>query len=122
MVELLIEKNQLAYSFDVAMVHVGMSVGVAVYPLMAILCKPLCAMPTLLFMMPKGAAGGVFAYRPELTESANLRLMLDADLRTAINNEEFEIYYQPLIDINSGQVSSVEALLRWNHPKKKKAY
>ncbi|HMW49931.1 MAG TPA: EAL domain-containing protein, partial [Cellvibrionaceae bacterium] len=67
----------------------------------------------------KGRGRGCFqVYRPELTESANLRLMLDADLRTAINNEEFEIYYQPLIDIDSGKVSSVEALLRWHHPKK----
>ena len=46
-------------------------------------------MPTSALYDAKGRGRGVFKRWPELTESANLRLMLDADLRTAINNEEF---------------------------------
>lgn len=118
-VELLIEKISSPIRLDVAMVHVGMSAGVAVYPFDGDTVQTLMRNADSALYDAKGRGRGCFqVYRPELTESANLRLMLDADLRTAINNEEFEIYYQPLIDMHTGQVSSVEALLRWNHPKK----
>lgn len=118
-VELLIEKISSPIRLDVALVHVGMSVGVAVYPDDGDTVQALMRNADSALYDAKGRGRGCFQmYRPELTESANSRLMLDADLRTAINNEEFEIYYQPLIDIHSGAVSSVEALLRWHHPKK----
>jgi diguanylate cyclase (GGDEF)-like protein/PAS domain S-box-containing protein len=118
-VELLIEKISSPIRLDVALVHVGMSAGVAVYPFDGDTAQTLMRNADSALYDAKGRGRGCFqVYRPELTESANLRLMLDADLRTAINNEEFEIYYQPLIDMHSGKVSSLEALLRWNHPKK----
>ncbi len=118
-VELLIEKISSPIRLDVALVHVGMSAGVAVYPFDGDTVQTLMRNADSALYDAKGRGRGCFqVYRPELTESANLRLMLDADLRTAINNQEFEIYYQPLIDLRTGGVSSVEALLRWNHPKK----
>jgi diguanylate cyclase (GGDEF)-like protein len=47
----------------------------------------------------------------------NLALLrMEADLRRAIEQQEFQIYYQPIIDLSSWQVTSVEALLRWQHP------
>ena len=45
-------------------------------------------------------------------------LELEADLRRAIQNEEFQVYYQPLISLASGAVMGTEALLRWQHPKR----
>jgi EAL domain-containing protein (putative c-di-GMP-specific phosphodiesterase class I) len=47
---------------------------------------------------------------------AGERLRIDRDLRMAIEREEFEVHYQPEIDLATGAVVSVEALLRWNHP------
>jgi len=47
---------------------------------------------------------------------ASERLRIDRDLRTAIDRGEFEVHYQPEIDLASGAVVGVEALLRWNHP------
>jgi len=44
--------------------------------------------------------------------------VIEADLRSAIANNQFELYYQPQIHSESGEVSAVEALLRWNHPQK----
>jgi diguanylate cyclase (GGDEF)-like protein/PAS domain S-box-containing protein len=43
-------------------------------------------------------------------------LQTEGDLRRAISNHELEIYYQPLFDLKSGNITSCEALLRWNHP------
>lgn len=45
-------------------------------------------------------------------------LLLESDLERAVRNEEFVFFYQPQIDLKTGQVMGVEALLRWNHPQK----
>jgi diguanylate cyclase (GGDEF)-like protein/PAS domain S-box-containing protein len=46
------------------------------------------------------------------------RLRLEADLRTAINQNQFRVYYQPVVQLENRRVVSFEALLRWNHPEK----
>ena len=43
-------------------------------------------------------------------------LQMEAELRRAIEREEFELHYQPMVAINGGRITTVEALLRWNHP------
>src|SRR5699024_5420406 len=47
--------------------------------------------------------------------SAHKKYMLEKDLRNAIKNEEFELYYQPQINPNDGKILGAEALIRWNH-------
>ena len=55
-------------------------------------------------------------YSPEMSESAAGRLELEAAMRRALEREEFELYYQPQVDVRDGSFVGVEALLRWNHP------
>ena len=57
-------------------------------------------------------------YESAMTDAAHLRLIIENDLRTALSDEQFELYYQPKISLSSGNVKSVEALIRWNHPEK----
>ncbi|WP_434421326.1 putative bifunctional diguanylate cyclase/phosphodiesterase [Nannocystis pusilla] len=52
----------------------------------------------------------------DMHAEAVAQLTLESDLRRAIERGEFEVYYQPVIDLVSGQISGFEALLRWNHP------
>ena len=55
-------------------------------------------------------------FTPDMVESAARRLELEAALRHAIDNDEFELYYQPQVDVREMRFVGVEALLRWNHP------
>ena len=54
-------------------------------------------------------------FEPEMDASAKARLTMEQDLRQALVNGDFEIHYQPLVDLRSNEVSGCEALLRWRH-------
>lgn len=56
-------------------------------------------------------------YSPELNVRAARRLELETGLRQAIERQELILHYQPLVDMNTGRVRGMEALLRWHHPK-----
>jgi diguanylate cyclase (GGDEF)-like protein/PAS domain S-box-containing protein len=57
-------------------------------------------------------------FEPEMDASAKARLTLEQDLRQAMVDGGFEIHYQPLVNLRSGEVSGCEALLRWRHPER----
>jgi EAL domain-containing protein (putative c-di-GMP-specific phosphodiesterase class I) len=55
-------------------------------------------------------------FTPELNRRAAERLVIEADLRRALERGEFTIYYQPQVDLYTRQIVAAEALVRWNHP------
>jgi diguanylate cyclase (GGDEF)-like protein len=55
-------------------------------------------------------------YTPELSANAAERVRLIEELRTARTEGEFEVYFQPVVSLEDGQIVGAEALLRWNHP------
>ena len=65
----------------------------------------------------QGTAGYV-VFDTKLHEQAIHRLQLENDLRRAVERQEFELYYQPIISVQTLRVVGFEALVRWNHPKK----
>ena len=67
----------------------------------------------------KAGGGGVFAvFDPDIDQQGLERLEHEADLRRALERGEFQIAYQPVVDIASQKILAVEALLRWNHPER----
>ena len=68
--------------------------------------------------LKKAKAGGHrhLFYTPKMTETVAQRLQLENKLRRAIDNQEFVLHYQPKVNLHSGEVTSVEALIRWNDP------
>ncbi len=62
--------------------------------------------------------GRAFGYVPELTAAAQDRLATETDMRKALAAGEFELVYQPKVELAGGTVIGAEALLRWRHPKK----
>jgi diguanylate cyclase (GGDEF)-like protein len=57
-------------------------------------------------------------FKPEMLEVANTQKSAESELRNAIAQEEFEIYYQPVVDAKTRLINGVEALVRWKHPTK----
>ncbi|ERI91546.1 diguanylate cyclase domain protein [Clostridiales bacterium oral taxon 876 str. F0540] len=55
-------------------------------------------------------------YTPEMNLAVSRSMVIESALRKALRNEEFMIHYQPQIDLNSREISGVEALIRWKHP------
>lgn len=57
-------------------------------------------------------------YHPEMHQRAVNRLELEADLRWAVEGNEFVVHYQPTVDLESGTIAGFEALVRWRHPRR----
>ena len=57
-------------------------------------------------------------FEPEMDARMKARRDLEMDLRNALTNKEFELHYQPLVNLESNEITSFEALLRWHHPKR----
>lgn len=62
--------------------------------------------------------GGYAMFEPAMHVAALMRLQLDSELRQAIDANEFELEYQPIVRLDTGKITSVEALVRWRHPER----
>jgi len=100
-------------------VRVGASIGVALYPSDGDDVRTLlkCADSALYHAKSLGR-GTVQFYRHELTEQVERRLQLDMELRTALEENQFELAFQPIVPIGDIDEVAVETLLRWRHPQR----
>jgi len=57
-------------------------------------------------------------YSAAMNEQAKERQVIERDLKRALSKEEFELFYQPKLNVKSGQILGMEALIRWNHPER----
>jgi diguanylate cyclase (GGDEF)-like protein len=104
------------YKIDNHLVEIGASVGIA-------MTAPQFSADTLLknadmaLYRAKADGRGTYCFfRDEMAQTVEARRILELDLRKALANEEFELFYQPLVNLKSGRIATCEALLRWNHP------
>ncbi len=95
------------------------SIGIAIYPHNGNDANFLIKAADTAMYEAKNKGKNQYAfYESAMTDAAHLRLVIENDLRTALNEDQFELYYQPKISLSSGNIKSVEALIRWNHPEK----
>ncbi len=95
------------------------SIGISVYPLHGDNAQALLAnADAAMYHVKKSGRNGVQLFAPEMSTFFPERLTLENDLRRAIENGELELHYQPTVDVDSGKITGMEALLRWRHPEK----
>jgi diguanylate cyclase (GGDEF)-like protein/PAS domain S-box-containing protein len=113
--------NAIAEPFDLGgfEVNVGTSIGIAMAPEHGIEPEGLLKSADLALYAAKAQGRSDYRiYQPGMLESATSQQLAESELRDAIAHEQFELHYQPVVDVKTRQIGGVEALIRWRHPVK----
>jgi diguanylate cyclase (GGDEF)-like protein/PAS domain S-box-containing protein len=98
---------------------VDISVGIALAPIDSIDADQLLRSADMALYGAKSEGRGTYRFfAPEMDARMKKRRALVDDLRSALVNGEFELYYHPIVNVQNNQVSCCEALLRWHHPER----
>ena len=113
----IVERLSERYRIDNHLVEIGASVGIALTSPDGVSADTLLKNADMALYRAKADGRGTFCFfRDEMAATVEARRILELDLRKALANEEFELFYQPLVNLKSGKITTCEALLRWNHP------
>jgi diguanylate cyclase (GGDEF)-like protein/PAS domain S-box-containing protein len=105
------------YHIDGSEIVVSTSIGIAFAPADGSDTDSLMKNADLALYRAKAEGPGIYRlFSPQMQKLAQSRHNLEADLRRGIKAGEFELYYQPLVSLGTGNIVSGEGLLRWNHP------
>ncbi len=97
--------------------RISLKLGVALFPDDGVEADTLFKHAEAALKKAKASGERYLFYTPALTEAGPAKLTLENQLRQALDNEEFVLYYQPKVNLASGKMSSAEALIRWNDPR-----
>ena len=97
-------------------IEVSASLGIALFPEHGNTAEVLLRNADAAMYEAKRTQAGYTIYHINLNQHAKDRMQLQGELRTAIENNELVLHYQPKIDFASARISGVEALVRWQHP------
>jgi diguanylate cyclase (GGDEF)-like protein/PAS domain S-box-containing protein len=115
----LIKAVSAVYDIQGHEVVVGASIGIALAPGDGDAAEALLRNADMALYRAKAEGRGTsHFFEPEMDRKIQARRVLELDLRKAFANGEFELFYQPLINLATNDVSAFEALLRWRHPER----
>ena len=98
-------------------VFVTTSIGIAIFPTDSDNSGTLLQHADAAMYQAKHRGKSAYShFAPEMTEVSHERLQMESRMRRALELQEFELYYQPIVETGSGRLHGVEALLRWNNP------
>ena len=107
------------YVIDGHRIIIGTSIGIALAPNDGVSAETLLKCADLALYRSKSEGRGAWRFfEPEMDERMQRRRRIETDLRAALENREFELEYQPLIDAETSRLSGFEALVRWRHPER----
>ena len=105
------------YSIGSSQLHVTASIGVSIYRDKLTKPEDILGEADLALFEAKASGRNRYCFHSEALEIAMLqRVTMVDDLRAALDRGEFEVYYQPQVEVPSQKLIGLEALLRWNHP------
>jgi len=99
-------------------IDLGASIGIAVFPSYAEDSITLIRHADIAMYVAKRNSASFTAYEPDFEQGKPSQLSLLGELRSAVEEDQLTLYYQPKVDLRSGASDSVEALVRWVHPKR----
>jgi|GEM_PF-802072 len=107
------------YDIEGQQAVIGTSVGISVGPVDGECPEQILRNADLALYRAKSDGRGTYRFfERDMDAQMQARRALECDLRKALARGEFELYYQPVVDLASNRMSSVEALIRWRHPEK----
>lgn len=116
LVEEIQEKVALLYKMNEVRLHLTMSVGISIYPDSGTSRNLLDNTYKALYEARKSGEGKVHIYIPDESKEDYDEFSLHNEMHSALKNNEFEVYYQPVFDAKTKEIVSAEALVRWVHP------
>jgi diguanylate cyclase (GGDEF)-like protein len=114
----LLKEFEAPLRFDGTGYHITISIGVAVGPEAGDTPELLLQHADAALYSAKADRNAYRIYTPQMSDEARERLKLENDLRRALEENQFYLVYQPLVELHTGRVTGVEALLRWRHPER----
>ncbi len=97
---------------------VGISIGISVESSGETLDILLHNADIALYAAKSGCKNGYKVFEPQMRFTKLRKQELEFDLRRALENEEFVVHYQPIVSLESGKITEIEALVRWQHPER----
>ncbi|MGH6684938.1 MAG: putative bifunctional diguanylate cyclase/phosphodiesterase, partial [Pseudolabrys sp.] len=105
------------YQVDGHQIVTDISIGVSIAPIDGTESDVLLKNADMALYGAKADGRGTYRFfEPDMNTRMKARRDLEMDLRKALHNKEFELYYQPLVTLQTNEISAFEALLRWHHP------
>ena len=105
------------FEIDGHRIDIGASIGIAMAPMDGVDADQLLKKADMALYAAKNGGGGDHRFFAlEMEEAAQERRALELDLREALASDQFQLYFQPLVDLRTGRVTTCEALMRWKHP------
>ncbi|MCX7173596.1 MAG: EAL domain-containing protein [Proteobacteria bacterium] len=99
--------------------YVSVSIGITLYPEDATGIEPLLKNADQAMYAAKSQGRNRYSYfTPSMQEAAQTRMRLAVDLRGALVDDQFMVYYQPIVELATGSIHKAEALIRWRHPQR----
>jgi diguanylate cyclase (GGDEF)-like protein/PAS domain S-box-containing protein len=106
------------FLIDGKQVFVGVSIGIATSSAASETPEELLRNADLAMYMAKSRGKNQYAiFENEMHDAVLRRVELETELRNGMENGEFEMVYQPIVDLETGNMNAMEALIRWNHPR-----
>lgn len=110
---------QRAFFLDGHEVYISASIGIAVYPTDGESMDDLLRHADIaMYQVKADGKNGYSFYDPTMLDASYQKITLEQSLRRALDLGELEMYYQPQIDVRTGEIVGAEGLMRWNHPQR----